>query len=174
MLALKSDIQKLRFLYASLLGSCIFGVVPLAVAQIVSLLALIVAFYLCYKWRKSTSVDGLLHNHLTFLIRTVWIFSLFFLVGFVPGSIWFWEAGDHAEMFSFADDFVNGSYFDPIEAQRAYEAMLGQYWEANKALSIKIIVLTMGPSLIYYFYRLSKGLINMRKHQQIANVSSWF
>lgn len=134
----------------------------------------LVLFILLYMFRSKADEKSLLDNHMTYLIRTIWIGSLFFCIGFIPGCIWFWEIGEHRLMLDYVADITGGVYLDPIIAQTAYEEMMTQYMTVNKSLLIKIGIITLGPSLVYMLYRMVKGLLRGAKGYRIMNVEAWF
>ena len=166
--------NKIIVCYNGVILSLCLSIHPNMWVQVPAQVIFLVIFVLTYMFRSKAEDKSLLDNHMTYLIRTIWIGSLFFCIGFIPGCIWFWEAGEHSLMLDYVADMMGGAYLDPLVAQAAYEEMMKQYMAVNKDLLIKIGIITLGPSLAYMLYRMVKGLLRGAKGYRIMNVESWF
>jgi uncharacterized membrane protein len=122
-------------------------------------LAVLIALYV-YKARAEE--DSLMHNHMVFLIRTIWISSLVFVLGLVA----FYFLGDHFVPTQLAENISAGQTIPTEEDMRI---LTQQYLQDN----LGILTVCFAPGIIYFVYRLSVGAARAIKGYRILNPRSW-
>jgi uncharacterized membrane protein len=107
---------------------------------------------------------------MTFLIRTFWISSLIFLVSVIPVIVWVWPKVDLNGLAALAND-AGGDYstLQAMGPERLMEAA-GLTASVYKISSLILI----GPSMLYFIYRVAKGLARAMKGYRLNDVKSWF
>lgn len=167
------DAQKqkgtINFLYAMLIVSAVTSFVPNAFAQILSLVLLTVTLVSAYIYRSKDEEHGLVANHMTYLIGTIWISTGFAFIGMIAAIAVVYFYGDHTIIHTMMADYNNGAV--PTEA--GMEAMMMNYMTANQGLLITTSLATIGPAILYFIYRVANGLSRAAKGYRIAKPHSW-
>ncbi len=143
--------------------------VPLTLAQILSLVLLIVVLVAAYIYRAKDNEDGLLYNHMTYLIGTIWIGTSLLTIGILAASTWIYLQGDHSLLNQVASDLQNGRML----TEEDLWAIFMQYMAANKNLLVLSSIVTIGPAVLYFVYRVANGYSRACKGYRIANPKSW-
>lgn len=149
-------------IYFCFFVALISNFIPLDFVQMVGgilFLATIIAIYLT-RWKNENA--SFKHNHMEYLIKTFWIGTLFLLIGIVISIIF----ADHTIINNVVDGIKNGIMF----SQEELNIVLMNYAKEN----IIIFSLSIGPSLLYLFYRTIRGMIEAKNYNKIENIKSWF
>ncbi len=165
----KSQQNTINTLYIMLVISTIASFVPYMTAQILSLAMITVVLCGAYYYRKKDTEDGLLSNHMTYMIGTIWIGSAFLVVGMIAAGLWVYSAADHSIIERATMDIQNGVMMD----EAALNAIMMDYMSANKGLLIQSSLVTIGPAILYFVYRVANGFSRSLKGYRIANPKSW-
>lgn len=159
----------INVLYITLVISTILSFVPNGMAQGLSLV-LVSAVLLCaYATRAKDSTDGLLHNHMTYLIGTVWIGTGFILLGALVTGLWVYTQGDNSVIDSTIARLEGG--WVPTEGD--IKTILADYKTANGALLLQARIVATGPAVLYFMYRVVSGYGRAIKGYRIAKPNSW-
>lgn len=150
--------KQVNRIYAALAAMIIFSCLPLAVLQVVAILLLFYVMGSAYILRSKYGEDSLVHNHMTYLIRTFWISSLFFAIGFVAAGFYLSGKLDLAAIEEMSNTMLTGQFV---------------VTENMKLLAVVSLV-SMGPSMIYFIYRVAKGLSRALRGHRMGNVKEWF
>lgn len=167
------DTQKqkttINTLYFMLVLSTIFSFIPFMSAQLLSLALIIVVLFAGYYYRGRDTEDGLMYNHMTYMIGTVWIGGGFLLLGmFAAAGLVFME-GNHS-VIDAALVQVDGGFI-PTEAELT--KIMTEYMMSNKDLILTSSLITIGPAILYFVYRVANGFSRACKGYRIANPKSW-
>lgn len=157
-------------IYAALIASVVMQFIPNASVQLFAMLVFLGVFVWCYIARKQFGHATLVENHTTYIIRTIWIFSLGMTIGFILCGIWLYQAADQESLQIFADEVTKAAASEsPPDLTNAYVAMVN----ANFSVIIWASLITVGPSFIYLGYRLIKGARRGVKGYRIDHPASW-
>lgn len=161
--------NKINILYGILIVSTVLSFVPEVTLQIFSfiLLALVLIFASYYK--KTDKVDGLLYNHMTYMIGTIWIGSAMLLLGMIAGGIWVHGSADNSAFDAMMAQVEGGN----IPTAEDLKATAASYMEINKRLLITSTIVTVGPGVLYIIYRVATGMSRAYQGYRIANPKSW-
>lgn len=157
-------------LYAAMAAAVVLQCLPVPVLQIVGVVLMLGALGRVYSLRRGADPESLVFNHMTFLIRTVWISALFLLAGFAGASVWFYQVADHSTIHAAVDSVSSGAIFD--EAQIV--GVLETYKDANLRLLILASVFAAAPAVLYFMFRTVKGLSRAARGYRIASPKGWF
>lgn len=167
------DIQKqkgiINALYIMLILSTILSFVPVAAAQIGSLALIFAVLIGAYYYKAKDSEDGLLHNHMTYLIGTVWIGGAFLVIGMIAAAIWISGQSDNTALDNIIQQMSNGVMLDEAMLKSA----LTQYITDNQSLLLRVTLLTIGPAILYFVYRIANGYARALRGYRIAKPKSW-
>jgi uncharacterized membrane protein len=159
----------INVLYFFLVLSTILSFVPTQAGQIGSLVLILVTLLAAYFYKSRDSEDGLLYNHMTYMIGTIWIGTGFILLGVIAAAIWVTVKGDHSLIQTAIDQVSAGQAID----EAAMQTLMMDYMQANKDLLIMASIPTIGPAILYFVYRVANGFGRASKGYRIANPKSW-
>jgi uncharacterized membrane protein len=156
-------------LYIMLIISTVLGFVPNATAFLFSLGLWFLVLVAAYIYRAKDKEDGLLHNHMTYLIGTIWIGTSFILLASLIGGYWIWMQGDSTAF----DVFATGLEGGVAPSEEAMMNTMSDYYMANKDLILKVSLVTVAPAILYFVYRIGNGFGRACKGYRIANPKTW-
>lgn len=159
----------INILYIFLIISTVLSFVPTEAAQILSLVIVTVTLIVAYILRLRDSEDGLVYNHMTYLIGTIWIGTGFLLLGMIAAGTWVFLHGDHAVL----DSAISQVQAGAIPDQEMINQVISDYMIANKSLLILSSIPTIGPAVLYFVYRVANGYGRAMKGYRIAKPKSW-
>lgn len=165
----KAQNNIINTLYAFLVLSTILGFMPYGIAFCASLVLWFVTLIAAYIYRRKDTEDGLLYNHMTYLIGTIWIGTTFILLGtLLAGFVVFWY-GNNGPLDAVVAEAVNGKILD----EAALMQVMSAYLALNKKLIITASTVIVGPTILYFVYRVANGLSRAAKGYRLANPKSW-
>lgn len=156
-------------LYILLVISTVLGFVPSITAFLFSLILWFLVLMAAYVYRAKDKEDGLLRNHMTYLIGTIWIGTGFIVLASIIGGYWIWSQGDSTAFETFATNLEGGM----VPSEDAMMNTLTDYYVANNALILKVSLVTIAPAVLYFVYRIGNGFSRAWKGYRIANPKSW-
>jgi len=161
----KTETSKVQQIYAAVIASFILNFVPDIFIQIIASLVFLGVFIALYVFRKLAEPESLIDNHMTFLIRTIWIGGVFVIIGTILGIVYFISSvglEEYARLGKMAlENDEPGGIMDVYSNRYPNEMRAG-------------ILLTLGPGTIYLAYRFAKGLARAIKGYRIAKPLHWF
>jgi uncharacterized membrane protein len=161
--------KTINTLYILLVLSTILGFVPSGTAFLGSVALWFTVLIAAYIYRAKDKEDGLLYNHMTYLIGTVWIGTTFILIASLAGGYWIWTHGDSSAFDALAARLDAGA----IPDEDMIMDTMTQYMLANKNLIMKASLVTVVPAILYFVYRIGNGFSRACKGYRIANPKSW-
>ena len=156
-------------LYILLVISTVLGFVPNMTAFMFSLALWLLVLIAAYIYRAKDKEDGLLRNHMTYLIGTIWIGTGFIVLASIAGGYWIWSQGDSTAFDAFATSLESGM----VPSEDAMMDTMNDYYMANSALILKVSLFTIAPAVLYFVYRIGNGFSRAWKGYRIANPKSW-
>ena len=154
--------------------SLILSFIPIPVAAVVSFMMFMCVLLAAYAMRRGLSEIDLTHNHMTYLIRTLWISGLVMILGLVASVIYMIGAIDNAPLDACLDN-VSGvtpeSSMDDMMA--VFSPCMDEYMGANKGVLLISGVLAAVPILAYLIYRFVKGVKYAWHEQPVPTVKKW-
>lgn len=166
----KNDQRKNAALYLSLLIGVVAGCLPYGTAQGVSAILVIVALVLAYVLRDKQSPDSLVSHHATFVIRTIWIWSLFLMVGVVGAAL---VISSQADM-SAIDALMNRINAGNIPTEDDIRMASDTYMADNFDLMLRTAIIWLAPAQVYALWRVVKGFTRAWSGYRLQNVKGWF
>ncbi len=157
-----ADNKELAGIYLLYIISLILNVVPNTALATFGALLFLVLFIATYVQRARSKEKPVEYSHYQYIIKTIWIFSLFFVVGAIAAYF----LADHSIINNMTDLIMQGTMMTPEQMT----SLTFDYARANKFVFGGIFV----PITIYVFYRLGKGFFLARKNVEIQNLKNWF
>jgi len=148
-------------LYALLIGATIMNFLPSIAIQTFGGIIFFVTFITTYMLRAKHDTKTDHYTHCSYIIKTIWIFSLLFTVGLIISI----GAANHSAIINIVDAIQAGAI--PTE-QQMMEAVL-QFGKDNLILFLILFL----PMVIYLFYRFAKGLNIILKSKPAIALKGW-
>lgn len=165
----KSQKNIINVLYFFLVASTILSFVPTPAGQVISLFLVIFTLIAAYIYRSRDHEDGLLYNHMTYMIGTIWIGTSFIFLGMIAAGIVIYAKGDRTVIEEAVNQLRGGVMFD----EASLKALMNEYASANRNLLVLASLPTIGPAVLYFVYRVANGFGRACKGYRIANPKSW-
>lgn len=160
-------------------GICLVSsFLPLLEAAIVSIFLLAAVLIAAYIIRAKSEEGSLPENHMTFIIRTIWIAGIISIVSISSGCAFMLMDIDNAPLGPCIDQILG---LDPAQAQgmstlalyQMFGPCLDEFIKVNFMVLIISAAIAGAPILVYLLYRYIKGLSRAIKGYRIANQKSW-
>ncbi|MCK5285054.1 MAG: hypothetical protein KAJ86_05650 [Alphaproteobacteria bacterium] len=158
----------------------VFGVmlvlflVPSLLAAIISIILFCGVTISAYLIRRNSEDGSLTHNHMTFIIRTIWIGSFFASLSMLVGGTYLFLEIDNTPLNPCIQSMLNSIPSSINQLNAIIEPCANDYWIANK----KVIIISSGivaiPILAYFIMRYIRGISRARKGYRISNPKKWF
>lgn len=169
MMEIEKQKNTIGTLYIFLIASTILGCMPNLTCALFSLVLFFTVLLAAYWYRFRDSEDGLMFNHMTYLIGTIWIGGTFLMIGISIAGYLVYEKGDHSVIHNAINQIMNGIMLD----ESALYGVIMNYIDINKDLMVTASLPTIGPALLYLVYRIANGFSRGAKGYRIANPKSW-
>jgi uncharacterized membrane protein len=148
-------------LYYAYIASIICNVIPSSTVQTFGLILFIIIFIATYIFRSKAKDKSFMHNHMHYIIKSIWISSLILIIGMIAAYF----MADHSIIYNIMENAKNGL----VLTQDQLNSILMNYMRAN----LLVFIVTLTPCLIYLAYRLSKGIVYAKGGYIVPNLKSW-
>ncbi|OIN85203.1 MAG: hypothetical protein AUJ12_10075 [Alphaproteobacteria bacterium CG1_02_46_17] len=165
-----TDKQKILLLYLIFFGGVVTAYIPNMTVQGYSMLFGLVSLILAYIFRARADEDDLVWHHSTFMIRTIWIWSLFLSLGMIGAGYIVGTQADMSALQNIMDMATSGSIPDEAEMDAAGRA----YFDTNFNLILKTTLMWLAPAQVYAVWRIYKGLSRAMNGYRVQNLRNWF
>ncbi len=158
----------------SLLLSLVPNIPAACVSAALGLGVLVIAYVL----RTGAEENSLLENHMTFIIRTIWIGSFFAMLAMFAASFYLLKTIDNTPLNPCIEKFLAmGAVLDmsnPESLMGIFSNCWAAYWSANMKAFIGGGVIAAGPVLFYFIVRYARGLSRAIRGYRVSNPRTWF
>jgi uncharacterized membrane protein len=172
--------KKIVRIYGAFGAGLIFSMVPLWSAAFVSAVLIAGVLIMAYVLRTDAEHGSLTENHMTFIIRTIWIGSLLALVTTAAASVYFFKALDNTPLQPCAEAILSmASGMSDLTLMEKYinnfmsMPCWANYWQTNLMIFIIGGVIAAGPILIYFVVRYVRGLTRAMRGYRVASPKAW-
>ena len=165
-----NNLKIVRHFYAALAAVIILQAVPQDTIALAGALIFLVMFIGAYIYRARAAEDDLVHNHMTYIIRTTWIAGLFFSIGFVAAVAAVYTMADLGMIHEMMREIQAGQLY----TEKQIEGVLNQAYAVNQKLLLITGTITLGPSVVYLVIRIARGMARAMKGYRVANPRAWF
>lgn len=160
-------------IYAVLAVSLLLSFVPLPSFALLALLTFTGVLIAAYVLRgRAESPDSLVAQHMTYIIRTIWITGLFGVGTLILGSVYMFSQYDPAPLLECVN--VNTLPTDMIALQAMMQPCIDAFISANMHVFITATIISAGPLVVYLVYRMAKGINRANAGYRPTNLKSWF
>lgn len=165
-----TDKQKNFTLYLTLLVGVVLGCMPQMDMQTYSALIVFVSLTLAYFIRGRETGDTLVFHHATFVIRTIWIWSLFMILAMIGAGVTIQTSAD----MSVIDDLLARISSGMLPDESALDSTIQSFLEMNYNLILTTTIAWLAPAQVYALWRVYKGLSRAKDGYRVQSLRSWF
>ena len=141
-----------------------FQFVPNEVLGLTGLFLLLAVMIATYIIRSRAQANDLNHNHMTYIIRTFWIGSLYLSVGILIASVLIYPKIDLTPLYNILEG--RSAVTDP-------DTLMAELFRINKDLLLYIGLPLVAPGIVFFIYRCVYGVSRAAKGHRVAKVNSW-
>jgi uncharacterized membrane protein len=172
------DQKKVLRLYAAYGAALVLCIVPFFLAAMLSMGLFIGVLVAAYILRTDAAQGSFIENHMTYVIRTIWIGSFFALLTLTAGSIYLFETVDNTPLTLCINEFINmGPHTTAGDMQALfplYKSCFEGYMQVNLQTFIISFIVVAGPILIYFIARYAHGLRRAMGAYRVNKPLAWF
>ena len=134
---------------------------------------------MAYSTRKKAEENSLTENHMTYVIRSLWISALFSLITMGAASFYMLGRVDYASFEACANDIAGqgAAAVQSMSSAEAYamaEPCVEDFINGNYSVFMISMLIAGGPVILYLGYRFLKGLSRALKGYRLADPKEWF
>ncbi len=135
----------------------------------IGLLLTFVVLIIAYLVRSRSLEDSLVHHHMTFVIRTLWIYSAFATVCMLLAGYLIYTKGDQTAFTGLMDQVNSGV----VPSEDDLNQIEAAYLSTNMGLIIESYLTCMFPALLYLVWRVSRGASRAHRNFRVQSLYSW-
>ncbi len=163
--------------YGALLASLLLSFIPEISFALVAMLFFFGVLVIATIIRSDAHPDSLTVNHMTWIIRTIWLACLFSVATIPAGGVYLWTHLDFSEIESCslkASNYINSQNqnLSPLELWSFLDPCAGPFLKHNWELIVAAGFITLLPITVFLTIRLAKGISRAAKGFQLANAES--
>jgi uncharacterized membrane protein len=171
--------KKVMRMYSAFGAGLVLSFWPSGIAALISLVLVLGVMTVAYMWRSDAEDGSLMENHMTFIIRTIWIGGFLALVTLVIAAAYLFRMLDNTPLNPCLNDLMNFmSSGDMLNIEPLVQSMQDRcmipYLARNLNTLITGGIIGIAPVVIYFFVRFSRGFGRARGGYRIASPKAWF
>ena len=170
--------KKLYNIYALFGVSLALCVVPSVSAAILCVIFFTWLLVAAYRGRNKAEEHSLTHNHMIFIIRSIWVGVLISVISTIIASLYMFQVIDYGA-FNPCADVIAGKGIEALEAMGFSEfyalaqPCMEDFINFNYNALVVSVLIAAGPVLLYLAFRFMKGVSRAVKGYRIADPKSW-
>ncbi|MEM6603861.1 MAG: hypothetical protein AAF621_07405, partial [Pseudomonadota bacterium] len=168
----------LNTVYGALAAVTVLTFIPMLSMAVAALALFLLIFIGLYVVKGKTQKDSVVENHMIFLIRTIWITSLFSIITMTAATIYLLPNYNPDALLPCGDSMMGILSSNPEASMAvlsdALQPCMDQFVSDNQTVLINATIIGAGPIIIYFLYRLFKGGSRAIKGYRLANPKGWF
>ena len=161
---------KILALYVVFSFAVLMGCLPNMSAQNAGAIAAFILLISAYIFESKHASDSLETHHAIFIIRTIWIWSIFLLIGMCGAGYVVSQQGDMSAIDLLMNNVTNGI----VPTEDDINVTLDSYFNTNSSLILKTALIWLAPAQIYAVWRIALGATRAYKGYRILNFRGWF
>ena len=170
--------KKIIQLYGAFGASLVLMLVPSAIVAMVASILFLGVLIAAYAMRKSCEKGSLCENHMTYIIRTIWIGSLLSVLTMAVASAYMLPNIDNTPLEPCAQGLMSGAANlaaneDMIGLMNVIRPCMDEFMSVNGQVFMIAMAISAVPVLLYFIIRFSRGLSRAISGYRVANPKSW-
>ena len=178
------DRKKVLNVYAILGAGLILGFIPTMLAAGLCLLFMLVALIAAYMIRIGSLDDSLAQNHMTYIIRTIWIGSFISIITLSMGIYYMLQVVDNAPLQLCIENImsspganagsINSMMLNQDYVMNLFNPCMNEFLTTNaRALMISMGIIVL-PIVLYFAVRYFRGLMRALRGYRLSKPEGWF
>jgi uncharacterized membrane protein len=163
--------------YAVFGAGLVLSLLPFLMAASLSFLLVLGALIAAYIIRGNAPDASLTENHMTYIIRTIWIGSLVALVTIAAASLYLFQSLDNTPLDPCIEKFYNMGLSGQAATMQmtvmAFQGCFVSYMTVNMGAFLIAGAIGAVPVLIYFGVRYIRGITRALKSYRIARPDAW-
>lgn len=151
-----NELKDIKNLYRALIFSIIFQVIPFYGLQVFGLILFTVVLCWAYLLKTKYFDAPFGKSHAIHIIKTIWNFSSFLIIGMIIGGLWLYSSADQTALTNYTDNIMSTGSVSEQGMEQAYQTAI----KDNFGLIVKVGLITLGPPLVYLIGRVWMGYGN--------------
>jgi uncharacterized membrane protein len=173
------ELKPIAHVYGAFVAALLLSFIPDPLFAVVSVLFFAGVLVAAYIIRRKSETDSLTENHMTWVIRTIWIVCLFSFITTAAGGIYLWTQLDYSAMEPCSANMgeyilSQGENISNKQLLALAEPCKDEFFAANMRAFIIAATIAALPLVLYLVLRITKGLSRAIKGYRIANPEEWF
>lgn len=171
----EKETRKTKIVFVIFFLSMFVSFIPLSVASVFSMMVCICTLATVYSMRGTAEEDGLVENHMTFMIRTFWRVNLYFLITSVLAILYILIMADYSVLkpcFALSDKFLYSAIdmHDLSKFNYLIEICKSTFFDRNlNHLKITAVIAFL-PIILYLLYRCVVGWLHISKREIVEKL----
>lgn len=174
----RKEKNKVYQLYGLFGAGLLLSLVPTGIAAAVTAVLFLGLLIGAYVLRAGAEREGLLHNHATFIIITLWVAGGLAIPTTLIGSVYMLAHIDKEALNACMNEFIA---MGPAAAQQSlaqmeafFQPCVDTFITVNMRVLVISATIAAGPVLLYTVYRFVKGLYRAKDGYRMAAPRNWF
>ena len=165
--------------YGAFAATLIFMLIPHVGMCIIAILLMLGTTIAAYAVRRKAEPGSLAADHMTFIIRTIWIGSGLAAITTAMASYYMFMTAELLTLsnciISTGENFATRPYseYDYFAFEKDMMRCIQDFTNDNSSVLFVSLLIAEGAPMLYFTYRLAKGLSRARKGHRLGNVKSW-
>jgi uncharacterized membrane protein len=167
------------YVYGGFGVSLILSALPFIEAATACLVALIAVLIAAYVIRRKAAENSLPENHMTFIIRTIWISGFLSVFTLIGGCAYMLMHIDNTPLNGCIEQILaipaeEAATLSTLALYQMFGPCIDGFIKINLNVLIISGVIAAGPVFVYVVVRFIKGLMRAIKGEPVAQPKAWF
>jgi uncharacterized membrane protein len=169
----RAEKKNIMAVYMILCLMVIFGFVPNFLFAVLVLLTFSILLPIAGHIRRKAAPASLTANHMTWIIRTVWIGTLLAAVTLLAGTGYVLSVYDPSPLQSCVDRLTIAVQAGNEPGADLFNPCMASFMKVNQRTFLIAGVGAGLPVLLFMLWRVTKGIVHARRSERIENAESW-
>jgi uncharacterized membrane protein len=159
--------QTVLGLYGAFAATIIAHLYPVGIMGLLAICLAIAVVIYAYVLKAKTDPTSLTHNHMVFIIRTIWIGSVYLLICMAIATIYLWPRVDMTLINMVARGELS------VATPEDMKSIEIRFMLDNKQLMFEAGLMAFALPALFFIYRCTKGVIRASKGYRLNDIKSW-
>ncbi|MAS86455.1 MAG: hypothetical protein CMH30_00550 [Micavibrio sp.] len=160
--------QTILGLYGAFAATIIAHLYPVGIMGLLAICLAIAVMIYAYVLKAKAEPSSLTHNHMVYIIRTIWIGSVYLLIFMAIALFYLWPRVDMTLINMVARGELSVATPEDIKSVEI------RFMLDNKQLMLESALMAFTLPAFFFIYRCTKGVIRAAKGYRLNNIRSWF
>lgn len=172
-----SEEKTILRVYGTFAAALVLMLLPNMLVCILALALMAGVLITAYAKRRKADPHGLIADHMTFIIRTIWLGNGIAVISTAIASIYMMKRANHLPLqdcsHTAAQHILDSGAQDMQTINSLMKPCIDGFIAGNIPVLIASVAIAATPPMLYFAFRTAKGLNRARKGHRIGDVKSW-